>query len=75
MLCSDATAQQCDPDALEYCTTYYWQVVAKNADGDTATGPVWSFATATVPADFDGDCDVDFDDLAIFLEYWGFGVE
>ena len=67
--------QTCDPDDLEYCTTYYWQVVARNSGGETTPGPIWSFSTETVPADLDGDCDVDFDDLMIFMGYWGFGVE
>ena len=37
------------PATLANSTTYYWQIVAKNADG-TTTGPVWSFTTqATAP--------------------------
>lgn len=34
--------------ALVNGTTYYWQVVARNAGG-TATGPVWSFTTIGAP--------------------------
>ena len=34
--------------ALEAGTTYYWQVVARNANG-SSSGPVWSFATASAP--------------------------
>jgi len=39
----------CDPtrvpgEMLLYSTTYYWQVIARNAEGETA-GPVWSFTT------------------------------
>ena len=34
--------------ALAAGTTYFWQVVARNAGGST-TGPVWSFTTAAVP--------------------------
>ena len=33
---------------LEGGTTYYWRVVARNANGVT-TGPVWSFSTADNP--------------------------
>lgn len=75
LICSDIHTPKCDPAGLEYCTTYYWQIVAKNARGETTAGPVWSFTTDTVPADLDKDCDVDFDDLFIFMSYWGFGVQ
>ncbi|MFU8842678.1 MAG: carboxypeptidase regulatory-like domain-containing protein [Bacteroidales bacterium] len=34
-----------DPGTLSYSTTYYWQVVAHNANG-TTNGPIWNFATA-----------------------------
>src|SRR5262249_47008150 len=38
------------PAALADGTTYYWQVVPRNAAGAT-TGPIWSFSTAiTAPA-------------------------
>ncbi|MCP4607587.1 MAG: hypothetical protein GY845_02570 [Planctomycetes bacterium] len=75
LVCSDTLVQECDPGDLEHCTTYYWQVVASNSGGQTTPGPIWSFSTETVPADLDGDCDVDFDDLMIFMEYWRFGLE
>ncbi|MCD6545994.1 MAG: fibronectin type III domain-containing protein, partial [Thermotogae bacterium] len=34
---------------LEYSTTYYWKIVAKDTDGKTTTGPVWSFTTEPHP--------------------------
>ena len=34
------------PASLTPATTYFWQVIARNAAGAT-TGPVWSFTTAT----------------------------
>src|SRR5262249_36858571 len=37
------------PSSLLTSTTYYWQIVARNGGGTTA-GPVWSFATAALPA-------------------------
>jgi hypothetical protein len=37
------------PPALNPGTTYYWQIVAANANG-TATGPVWSFTTDIAPS-------------------------
>jgi subtilisin-like proprotein convertase family protein len=73
--CDDVESRRCEPVALNACTTYYWQVAAENACGETATGPVWSFTTESVPADFDTDCDVDFDDLAVFASYWLLGSD
>jgi len=74
LIASNITAQQCAANDLVACKAYYWQVVAKNTCGQTK-GPVWSFTTASVPADFDRDCDVDFADLAVFASYWLFGSQ
>ena len=37
-----------DPE-LEYSKTYQWKIVAKNDEGETAEGPVWSFSTMADP--------------------------
>lgn len=37
------------PDTLSTLTTYYWQIVAKDKNGATATGPVWSITTGNHP--------------------------
>jgi hypothetical protein len=46
--CNDICEPNCDPTPgpgdLNECTTYYWQVVAKNRCGTTA-GDIWSFKT------------------------------
>lgn len=34
---------------LQFNTTYYWQVTARNPTGGTARGPVWSFQTSPLP--------------------------
>ncbi|MEA1877503.1 MAG: FISUMP domain-containing protein [Bacteroidota bacterium] len=34
-----------DRDNLEYKTTYYWKVIAKDVKGNTTEGPVWQFST------------------------------
>lgn len=37
-----------DPGALEYSTTYYWRIIAKNPSA-TADGAIWSFTTMPEP--------------------------
>jgi len=37
-----------DPGTLEYSTTYYWRVVAKDANGST-TSATWNFVTGVAP--------------------------
>lgn len=74
LVCSDIEEPTCDPTpepntSLLPCTKYYWQVVSKNCCGETE-GPIWSFTTASVAADFDKDCDVDFEDLTKLVLYW-----
>jgi hypothetical protein len=38
------------PNFLMYNTTYYWKITARDSEGRTATGPLWSFTTSAVPA-------------------------
>ncbi len=33
---------------LESSTTYYWRVIAKDADGNSALSPIWHFTTSTI---------------------------
>jgi len=37
-----------DPGTLEYNTTYYWQIIAWNEQGESAEGSIWSFTTETI---------------------------
>jgi hypothetical protein len=30
-------------------TTYYWQIISEDSQGETATGPIWSFTTELEP--------------------------
>jgi len=74
LVCGDIDEPTCDPTPepsilLKPCMTYYWQVVSKNYCGETE-GPIWSFTTTSIPADFDKDCDVDFEDLRKLVLYW-----
>ena len=34
------------PGNLDYSTTYYWQIVARDNHGATSTSPIWKFGTA-----------------------------
>jgi hypothetical protein len=38
-----------DPGALEYNTTYYWKIVAKDDRGRSTSGDVWNFETENQP--------------------------
>jgi len=42
------TSTTYDPGTLNYSTTYYWRIDAKNSDG-TTTGDVWHFTTESSP--------------------------
>lgn len=52
----------CETGLLDGNASYYWQVVARDNEGATTTGPVWMFTTADmiyVPAgEFQMGCDV-----------------
>jgi len=54
-VCEDLSTLSCLPDALQFDTAYYWQVVAKDDYGEETAGLIWSFTTFTA----DGDEDLD----------------
>jgi len=45
---SGQTATSYDPN-LAYSTPYYWQIVAHDPYGESASGPIWSFTTKAEP--------------------------
>ena len=44
---SNHTSTTYNLGTLDYGTTYYWKVVAKDSKGGTTSSPVWSFTTTT----------------------------
>lgn len=70
---SDQPSTSYTPSTLGYNTTYYWKVIARDNQGDTAEGPIWSFTTTAkenqppytpsnpMPPDGAIDQDVDID--------------
>jgi len=69
MICQDALEPFCPlPAMLENCTSYYWQIIAKNYCGHTP-GPVWSFTTTAV-ADLTDECDVNYFDFGLLHGGW-----
>jgi hypothetical protein len=42
-------ADSFDPGALDYITTYHWQIVSFDSHGATTPGPIWNFTTVFLP--------------------------
>ncbi len=57
-----------DPGLLEMGRTYYWQIVARDSQGDSAVGPLWSFFFIS-RGDCDGDGDINVADLLYLVNY------
>jgi hypothetical protein len=45
------TSSSYNPGQLNNSTTYYWKIVAKDNQGATTEGPVWSFSTVAAGGD------------------------
>ncbi len=41
----DLPNREYNPSTMDFNTTYYWQIVAEDSQGLTATGPIWYFTT------------------------------
>jgi hypothetical protein len=71
-----AQATQAAAGNLATGTMYYWRVDSIVDDANTAEGAVWRFTTVVEPvevcppADINGDCRVDFGDLAPMALQW-----
>lgn len=50
LVSDDQTADSYQSAELDYETTYYWKVEAKDTAGLTTPGPVWSFTTIKIPS-------------------------
>jgi len=42
---SNDTNTSYEPGILNYTTTYYWKIIAKDNHGNISAGPIWSFTT------------------------------
>ena len=47
---SNSTSTAYTPEKLNYNTTYYWKIVAKDGKGGVTEGPVWKFTTESEKA-------------------------
>lgn len=50
LVASNHTSSSYNPGTLQYNTTYYWKVVAKDGKGGETAGPIWSFTTLSLPS-------------------------
>lgn len=62
-------------EPLEVNTDYFWRIDERFAFGPDVQGEVWSFSTtgpiaACLPADLDGNCTIDLNDLLLFAQQW-----
>jgi len=55
LVSDDQSETTFDPGTLDYGTTYYWQIIAKDSHSATTEGPVWHFTTEETPVP-DLDC-------------------
>lgn len=66
----DVNSYTPDP-ALEYNTTYYWQVVPYNSNGDATNCPVWRFSTTYAITQFPWtDGFESYDDFTLEFSPW-----
>ncbi|MBN1844129.1 MAG: lamin tail domain-containing protein, partial [Sedimentisphaerales bacterium] len=68
------------PGPLAYATPYCWRIDTLYPDDSVQTGAVWTFTTRDKPepcllGDLDGDCDVDTNDLYLFVQQWPADVD
>ncbi len=54
------------PGYLHYDTTYFWRIVAYDPEGDSTSGPVWSFTTREQAPWICGDSIIDFRDGQVY---------
>lgn len=45
LVATNVTGITFNPGALQYSTTYFWKIVAKDTQGNSTEGAVWSFTT------------------------------
>ncbi|MBW1900050.1 MAG: chitobiase/beta-hexosaminidase C-terminal domain-containing protein [Deltaproteobacteria bacterium] len=65
--CQDQTGTSCqpsDPSGLQFNTTYFWQVVAKDDKSSETIGPIWQFTTFPHDGDEDGDGLINEDEMS-----------
>jgi hypothetical protein len=48
-----------DPGILELDTTYYWQIISEDTQGEITTGPIWQFTTEEEPNQNPSPPDID----------------
>ncbi len=62
LVASGYTSTTYNPGTLEYNTTYYWKIVAKDDKGATTAGDVWYFTTEQRPGQWLSYDDGSFED-------------
>jgi len=53
LVSDDQTSTIYDPEGLDYGTTYYWQIIAKDSHSATNESPIWSFTIEESTPDLD----------------------